>query len=166
MKKQEFFDRLRNQHTHIGRTQKVNEESGIITYDTLVFEATPAGARWKTVSWYVLDEDSAHEAAYARQEPVEKSEFARQIDQAIAAKKAAGKWWTAKVEHVDEDERYADVRVSVATSTASQVEERLMRLKQNPEKSTEVVISRVVDRVKTKFFKRVFGSSDIVDTSA
>ncbi len=164
MDKQDFIDNLKNQYTRVGRTQKVNEESGIITYDTLVFEVLPGGARWKTVSWYVLDEDSAHESAYGRQEETGQTDLEKRIDKAIQAKKDAGKWWTAKVENLDEEERFADVRVSVASSTAGQVEERLMRLKEDPADPDQIVCSRVVNKVKSELIKKVFGSTDTVDT--
>ncbi len=165
MTKQEFMDELKRRYTRVGRTQKVSEESGVTTYDTLVFVVDAGTAGWKTVSWYVLDEDSPHEAAYARRDPEAKTKLQRRVEKAVQAKKNAGKWWTAKIENIDEEERFADVRVSVATARAAEVDERLMRIKEDPEDPDQVVVSRVVDRAKRKLIEKLFGKTDTVDTT-
>jgi len=142
-------------------TKQGNIVGGITTYNAPIFVRVGSNAKWATEIFYVLDEGEPTEEAVPAIEEVE-SQFSKNIKTAIAAKKTAGTYWTAKIQTIDEDEGYADVIVSVPTAKALQVEEQTVRLKSNPANPSEIIFSRKVDTLKQSWIEKLKSADTVV----
>ena len=140
-----------------------NDPNDVEVWETIVFDKFVAGnGQRRTIPFYVeYSGDQVKEVVTPMREDDAESDFLKKVRLAVATKKASGDFYTAKITKVDENEKFADIEVTASTPNALEVEKRSYRLRLDPNDQSKIVVSKVVNEMKAKFFE---GWSKVTNT--